>query len=426
VEESADAPFLDLGRSGHVFDPDGLVRGELGQGSEQGLERGQMTGRTKGQGDAFLAVGDKEPAQPGGFGVELVLPVDDERGRRLAFETAVGCVRSLEEDGHDPGFVAPFPMAESAEVDRRRFQPDIISLGLKIQERQRGQLGARFVEDDGVYDRILGRGFVEVDPEIDLLLPDEFHYGEGDFLREEAFGPPRIAAVQVPDFVARQLLAGGVDVDRRVRPLVNGIGQAGAQPEKPRTRRCGHGEPLRVPLLGIAVGKAAGVGPRDDEDVALLRPDVLDEEDGGDEAGRFVGMGSSKHQEVSALFLSVEEVHFGIAMGVLERREIIAQQPGGGHSLARENWLRPMHGSEAAAGKEAEGSGHHQGQDGRGGSSKDFSYHLFDQEEPEEKERQDEGGSGLVPRLFPAEKIADEMETQVEDDEVVKEADHGH
>jgi hypothetical protein len=85
-----------------------------------------------------------------------------------------------------------------------------------------------------------------------------------------------------------------------------------------------------------------------------------------------------------------------------------------------------MHGSEAAAGKEAEGSGQHQGQDGRGGSSKNFSYHLFDQEEPEEKERQDESGSGLVPRLFPAEKIPDEMETQVEDDEVVKEADHGH
>jgi hypothetical protein len=78
VEKGADSSFLDLGRGGHILDFNGLFREDLGQGPQQGFDRGQMTGRPEGQRDAFLTVGDEQPAPPGRLLVELILPVDDQ------------------------------------------------------------------------------------------------------------------------------------------------------------------------------------------------------------------------------------------------------------------------------------------------------------------------------------------------------------
>jgi hypothetical protein len=83
-----------------------------------------------------------------------------------------------------------------------------------------------------------------------------------------------------------------------------------------------------------------------------------------------------------------------------------------------------MHGQEAAAGEEAERSGERKEENGRGRSSVGSWAHLFNQEETEEKERQDESGAGLLPGFFLAEHVTDMVEAQVEDDEVVEEADH--
>ncbi len=118
MEERADAFFLDLGRRWHVLDFDDLVRLGFGQGFEQRSEPGEMLGDPGGKGDAFFTVGDEQPAQAGGPGVELILPLDDQGRGGLSLETAVGGVWRFEKNSLDPGVVAPFPVAQPAEVDR--------------------------------------------------------------------------------------------------------------------------------------------------------------------------------------------------------------------------------------------------------------------------------------------------------------------
>ncbi len=266
------------------------------------------------------------------------------------------------------------------------------------------------MEDDGVDDRVFGRGFVDIDSDVDPLFPDELHDPEGDLFSEESIGPPWIAAVQVPHFIAGKSLSGGIDVDCGIGPLVDRIGQAGAQAEQPLAQSSGYGETLRVPFLRVAVGEPAGVGARDDEETASLRPDILDEEDSGDHSGGLIGMGPSQHQRVPSLFSSLEDVHFRIAMGVLERREIIAQPMLGGQSRARIDRLGSMHGLEAPAGKKAEDPGHDEGKNGRARGTLDSLHRSLDQEEPEEKEGQDDSGPRLVPKFPLAEEMPEEME----------------
>jgi hypothetical protein len=72
-----------------------------------------------------------------------------------------------------------------------------------------------------------------------------------------------------------------------------------------------------------------------------------------------------------------------------------------------------MHGLEAAAGKEAEDTGQEEEESRRDCRPLDLVHRLLDQEEPEEKERQDENGPGLAPRLFLAEEMPEKMKAQV-------------
>ena len=80
------------------------------------------------------------------------------------------------------------------------------------------------MSDDGADDRILKLGFVKVDDDIHVFFLDQLCYRVASFFGQSPVCPARPCPVQVPDVHVSQLLTAGiVDVDLRVRPLVERI-----------------------------------------------------------------------------------------------------------------------------------------------------------------------------------------------------------
>jgi hypothetical protein len=84
-----------------------------------------------------------------------------------------------------------------------------------------------------------------------------------------------------------------------------------------------------------------------------------------------------------------------------------------------------MHGLETAAGKETEDPRHEEEKNSRESSPFECFHRLLDQEKAKEKERQNEGGSSLALCLLLAEEMPEKMKAQVQDDQMVENADHG-
>jgi hypothetical protein len=78
-----------------------------------------------------------------------------------------------------------------------------------------------------------------------------------------------------------------------------------------------------------------------------------------------------------------------------------------------------MQAQKTAAGEEANGQRQQKKEERRELAPFDFFHGLFDQKEPEQEERQDKDCRGLVPEVFLAEEIPDEVQAQVEDDQKI-------
>ena len=190
---------------------------------------------------------------------------------------------------------------------------------------------------------------MEVHRDVDALLFNELGHAVAHFLGESAIGTPRVGAVDIPGLGAGQPLSGGgVDVDLRVGPLVDGVGGPGAEAEPALPVGGVDGKAHGGPLLGVSAGEGAVVGPRDDVQGARLRLGVLNEQDGGHQAGRLIGVGAPQHQHGVPLLLPLQHIDLRVSGGSLQTGIPVGQHLDLCHSGAGVDGLHLPHGEELA------------------------------------------------------------------------------
>ena len=87
------------------------------------------------------------------------------------------------------------------------------------------------------------------------------------------------------------------------------------------------------------VGEGAVVGPRDDVQGARLRLGVLNEQDGGHQAGRLIGVGAPQHQHGVPLLLPLQHIDLRVSGGSLQTGIPVGQHLDLCHSGARVDGL---------------------------------------------------------------------------------------
>ena len=96
------------------------------------------------------------------------------------------------------------------------------------------------------------------------------------------------------------------------------------------------------------VGEGAVVGPRDDVQGARLRLGVLNEQDGGHQAGRLIGVGAPQHQHGVPLLLPLQHIDLRVSGGSLQTGIPVGQHLDLCHSGAGVDGLHLPHGEELA------------------------------------------------------------------------------
>jgi len=96
------------------------------------------------------------------------------------------------------------------------------------------------------------------------------------------------------------------------------------------------------------VGEGAVVGPRDDVQGARLRLGVLNEQDGGHQAGRLIGVGAPQHQHGVPLLLPLQHIDLRVSGGSLQTGIPVGQHLDLCHSGAWVDGLHLPHGEELA------------------------------------------------------------------------------
>jgi hypothetical protein len=114
------------------------------------------------------------------------------------------------------------------------------------------------------------------------------------------------------------------------------------------------------------MGEAASVGPGDEDDPPPDGPEVLGQDDRGDETGRFIGVRPAEDEDVPSGFGAVVYVNVGVAGRAAERGKIVAQLFLGGQALAGKNRLSGPLGDEIPAGEEGDRRDHSENQDRAG------------------------------------------------------------
>jgi len=131
--------------------------------------------------------------------------------------------------------------------------------------------------NDAIHDRVHWPGFMKINAQIGIFLSNKLGQGECDALGQVAVCPTWKRSVQIAHLEIRKKLPAGVmDIDLRVGPLVNRIGQAVAVTEPPRSTGCLYFKARRDTLGGCSVGKAAFVGMRNHDQSAGLDYGVFD------------------------------------------------------------------------------------------------------------------------------------------------------
>jgi len=175
---------------------------------------------------------------------------------------------------------------------------------------------------------------------------------------------------------------------------------------------------LGVSFLRLAVGKAAVVSPRNNNDFSFWNLNILDKKYGCYESCRFIGVGTSQDQKVASLFLSFIGVNLCVSPSFLQSWEVGAEHFFGCKSTAGEDSLFFFHAEKFESGEEANDEGKEKKKSGDEVCL--YILHgLFDQKEPEEKHDENKSDTGLVPEFFLAEKTPDEMACQVKNNKMV-------
>jgi len=218
-----------------------------------------------------------------------------------------------------PVGVAPLAVAQAPESHRGTLERELEILEFEAQDGRGGNLHPTFVRHDGVDDRILGGGFVEVDGDVDILALEQLLDRMRHALGIRPIGPAREATVQIAGFDARELLPGGiVEIDQRIGPLVNRVHSAGAVPERPLSFSKGDRVLLRICLHGIRAGVSSPGGLRDNDDTALSDGGMLNDDDAGEKPRRLVRVDAAKHNKGPARLLPLKDVDRRLAAGTQE------------------------------------------------------------------------------------------------------------
>ena len=278
-----------------------------------------MTGHPQGQGEVAGAVIHIQQTQLIALHVAGVLAGDDQLLVRIAAEPALGGVAHLQEQGIGLGKVAQLTVREAVEVHGGRLEPHADLPILQLHLGAHRDIHGPLMGHDSVVHRVLGAGFMEVDLYVDLLGVDHLGHRVGHLLGQGAVLDAGIAPVQVTGLGAGEALAGGVGVDVRIGPLIDGIGGTGAVVEHPLLPgRGGEVQVLGRALQGVVVGETGGVDAGDDVHGALRDRELLQHDDGRHVARRLVAVGAAQDQDAAALLLALDDVHLRIADGALQ------------------------------------------------------------------------------------------------------------
>ena len=125
-------------------------------------------------------------------------------------------VGGLHQDGERRCGVSPLSVREPVQVHRGGFEGDREAGVEEVHGDQRGQVAGALVGDDGVDDRILGGGFVQVEGDVDLLGVDQRGYGPCNPLGEGAVLEAGVGAIEVAGLDTGEGLAGARQLNRPV------------------------------------------------------------------------------------------------------------------------------------------------------------------------------------------------------------------
>ncbi len=103
-----------------------------------------------------------------------------------------------------------------------------------------------------------------------------------------------------------------MNVNIRIRPLVQGRGVPVSHPELFRSPFGWDLEVERVPVPGSGVPARAVVELGDDDESSFIDNCVFDEYQGSQDCGRFVSMGVGHDESFPAFFFSFQEKNIGI------------------------------------------------------------------------------------------------------------------
>ena len=202
---------------------------------------------------------------------------------------------------------------------------------------------------------------MQVDGHINGLGNDELRHAVGHLLGQRAVRLAGIAAVDVAALAAGQLLTHVVDVDIRVRPLVDGIGGAGTVAELTHGAGIqGDANGVGMRLLGVVVGSGAVVGAGDDVNGTGLDLRVLDKEHGSHVAAHLIGMRAAEDKHRAAFLLAFHYIDFGIAGSTFQTRKVLAEHTNLGNPRAGNDDIFLPGGHKGLTRNKATGGDHNQ------------------------------------------------------------------